>query len=158
MDRSDLADRRLLGSQGAVGNGQLPGNRHRKGDWQRPDHGLLCQFRRGRIGSRRILFGISGAVVVGEIDCAELDRTSASFAALAEFNSKTARTHSGIYRDIAVRKRKTEVDPQIGVIAELGAEAGIETQAIRRLVALNHDIEDGQQPMSINTFRHLTAP
>ncbi|MEO5770586.1 MAG: 2-dehydropantoate 2-reductase N-terminal domain-containing protein, partial [Burkholderiaceae bacterium] len=42
-----------------------------------------------------------------------------SIAALAEFNRHTAKTHSGIYRDLAVRKRKTEVDPQIGVIAAL---------------------------------------
>ena len=34
-----------------------------------------------------------------------------SLANLADFNSKTAKTHTGIYRDITVRKRKTEVDP-----------------------------------------------
>ena len=54
----------------------------------------------------------------------------ASIAALAEFNRHTAKTHSGIYRDLAVRMRKTEVDPQIGVIAELGRESGIPTPAI----------------------------
>ncbi len=82
----------------------------------------------------------------------------ASIAALAAFNSRTAKTHSGIYRDLAVRKRKTEVDPQIGVIAELAAQAGVPTPTIRRLVALVHDVEDGRRPMSIETFRALTAP
>jgi len=81
----------------------------------------------------------------------------ASIAALAEFNRHTAKTHSGIHRDLAVRKRKTEVDPQIGVIAELGAQAGIDTPVIRRLVELIHDIEDGQRPMAYETFAELIA-
>lgn len=81
----------------------------------------------------------------------------ASVAALAEFNRHTAKTHSGIHRDLAVRKRKTEVDPQIGVIAELGAEAGIATPVIRRLVELIHDIEDGRRPMAVGTFDELIA-
>jgi 2-dehydropantoate 2-reductase len=79
----------------------------------------------------------------------------ASIAALAEFNRYTAKTHSGIYRDLAIRKRKTEVDPQIGIIAKLGAEAGIATPAITKLVELIHDIEDGRRPMAFETFQLL---
>jgi 2-dehydropantoate 2-reductase len=81
----------------------------------------------------------------------------ASVAALAEFNRHGAKTHSGIYRDLAVRKRKTEIDQQIGIIGELGAEAGVHTPAIRHLVALIHAIEDGIEPMSIATFGKLIA-
>ena len=76
----------------------------------------------------------------------------ASIAALAEFNRHTAKTHTGIYRDLAVRRRKTEVDPQIGVIAQLGREAGVATPAIACLVALIHDIEEGRRPMAYETF------
>ena len=76
----------------------------------------------------------------------------ASIAALAEFNSHTAKTHSGIHRDLAVRKRKTEVDPQIGVIVALGREVGIATPAIACLVGLIHDIEDGRRPLAFETF------
>jgi 2-dehydropantoate 2-reductase len=79
----------------------------------------------------------------------------ASIAALAEFNRHTAKTHSGIYRDLAVRKRKTEVDPQIGVIAQLGRAAGVPTPAITCLVALIHDIEEGRRPISFETFAVL---
>ena len=42
-----------------------------------------------------------------------------SVADMAEFNRHTAKTHSGIWRDLAVRKRKTEVDAQIGIIGTL---------------------------------------
>lgn len=81
----------------------------------------------------------------------------ASIAALAEFNRHTAKTHSGIWRDLAVRKRKTEVDPQIGIIATLGAEVGVPTPAITKLVELIHAIEDGHRPMAFKTFQELIA-
>ena len=71
-----------------------------------------------------------------------------SVAAMEEFNRHTAKTHSGIWRDLAVRKRKTEVDAQIAIIASLGAEAGVATPMIDRLVSLIHDIEDGRREQS----------
>jgi 2-dehydropantoate 2-reductase len=74
---------------------------------------------------------------------------------LADYTSKTAKTHSGIWRDLAVRKRKTEVDPQIGIIAALGREAGVPTPAVETLVALIHDIEDGRRPQSYETLKVL---
>jgi 2-dehydropantoate 2-reductase len=86
---------------------------------------------------------------------ATLQASRDSIAALAEFNRHTAKTHSGIYRDLAIRKRRTEVDPQIGTIAQLGAQIGIATPAISRLVDLIHDIEDGRRPMSETTFEAL---
>lgn len=86
---------------------------------------------------------------------ASADASRRSIAALAEFNRHTAKTHTGIYRDLAVRKRKTEVDPQIGIIGRLGREAGVATPALDHLVALIHDIEDGRRPMSFQTFSEL---
>ena len=74
---------------------------------------------------------------------------------LAAFNSTSAKTHTGIYRDLAVRKRKTEVDPQIGVIVALGREAGVATPALAKLTELIHDIEDGRRPMAFATFEVL---
>jgi 2-dehydropantoate 2-reductase len=82
-------------------------------------------------------------------------RSRASVADLAEFNRHSAKTHSGIWRDLAVRRRKTEIDPQIGIIAALGREAGVETPLIRRLVELIHDVEDGKRQRSLETFRIL---
>ncbi|TAJ31915.1 ketopantoate reductase family protein [Bosea sp. (in: a-proteobacteria)] len=74
---------------------------------------------------------------------------------LADYTSQTAKTHSGIWRDLAVRKRKTEVDPQIGVIATLGREAGVATPVIETLVSLIHDIEEGRRPMAFETLKAL---
>jgi 2-dehydropantoate 2-reductase len=86
---------------------------------------------------------------------APMDKSRASIAALAEFNRHTAKTHSGIYRDLAVRKRRTEIDKQIGTIDALGREAGVDTPAIRRLVELIRDIEEGRRPMAFDTFQAL---
>ncbi|MBC7434194.1 MAG: ketopantoate reductase family protein [Rubritepida sp.] len=81
----------------------------------------------------------------------------ASVALLAEHNRHTAKTHSGIWRDLAVRKRRTEVDAQIALIAEIGASHGVQTPAIRRLVALIHDIEDGRRTQSWATLDEVLA-
>jgi len=80
-----------------------------------------------------------------------------SVADMAEFNRHTAKTHSGIWRDLAIRKRKTEVDAQIAIIAEIGAKGGLATPTIDRLVALIHDIEDGRRPQSWATLDLLVA-
>ena len=86
---------------------------------------------------------------------AGLDAAERSIARLADFNRHTAKTHSGIWRDLAVRKRTTEVDPQVAIVAELGAEAGIDTPVLRRLVELVHDIESGRRAMSKETLQEL---
>jgi len=78
-----------------------------------------------------------------------------SIARLAELNRHTAKTHSGIWRDLAVRRRRTEVDAQVAVVDRLGAEAGIDTPAIRTLVELIHDVEEGRRPQSAGTLQVL---
>ncbi|WP_369405884.1 ketopantoate reductase family protein [Sneathiella glossodoripedis] len=60
-----------------------------------------------------------------------------------------------MWRDLAIRKRKTEVDPQIGIITEIAAEHGIKTPLLTRLVELIHDIEDGKREQSAETFNEL---
>jgi 2-dehydropantoate 2-reductase len=77
--------------------------------------------------------------------------------ALADFNRGSAKTHSGIWRDLAVRKRRTEVDAQIAIIADLAAEAGVETPAIRKLVTLIHEVESEIRQRSEETFNELAA-
>ncbi len=81
----------------------------------------------------------------------------ASLDAMVAHNAKSAKTHSGIWRDLAVRKRKTEVDAQIAIIADLARETGIETPAIRKLVEFVHDVEDGRRPLDDATLDALAA-
>jgi 2-dehydropantoate 2-reductase len=76
---------------------------------------------------------------------------------MVAFNRKSAKTHSGIWRDIAVRKRRTETDAQLGPIVTLGAEAGVPTPMVSRLIALMHEVEDGRRPQSHDTLDLLKA-
>jgi 2-dehydropantoate 2-reductase len=76
---------------------------------------------------------------------------------LADYTSRTAKTHSGIHRDLAVRKRRTEVDAQVGIIAERGRTRGVPTPALDRLVELIHAVEEGRRPLALDTLRELIA-
>jgi 2-dehydropantoate 2-reductase len=76
---------------------------------------------------------------------------------LVAHNRKSAKTHTGIWRDLAVRKRPTEVDAQLGIIVELGKAAGVPVPLTARLVELIHEIERGERPMGGATLHALAA-
>ncbi|MFC4671566.1 ketopantoate reductase family protein [Seohaeicola nanhaiensis] len=71
-----------------------------------------------------------------------------SFARMVIQNRRSTKSHSGIWRDLAVRKRKTEADAQIGPIVRIGASHGVPTPITARLVAMIHEIEDGKRPLA----------
>ena len=81
----------------------------------------------------------------------------ASLDALVAHNRRSAKTHSGIWRDLAVRRRPTEVDAQLGIVVTLGAQAGVPTPLTARLVALIHDVERGARAQSLETLETLAA-
>ena len=78
-----------------------------------------------------------------------------SLDALVRFNRASAKSHSGVWRDLAVRKRRTEVDAQIAPIDSIGAESGVPTPLTRRLVELVHDVEEGRRGQSWETLDQL---
>ena len=79
----------------------------------------------------------------------------ACMAVLAQRRRNSAKKHSGFWRDLAVRKRRTEVNELLGKVVELGRDAGVETPALSTLIALIHDIEDGRREISRDTFEVL---
>ena len=80
-----------------------------------------------------------------------------SLEALVAHNRRSAKSHSGIWRDLAVRKRPTEVDAQLGIVVSLGAEVGVATPLTARLVALIHEIERGERAQSFEALDALAA-
>jgi len=74
---------------------------------------------------------------------------------LRAFTSQSAKTHSGIWRDLAVRKRKTESGAQLGIVPALAAELGIPTPALSAVGRLIADIEEGRREQSPETFAAL---
>lgn len=66
---------------------------------------------------------------------------------LAEFNRHSLKLKSGIWRDLAVRRRRTEVDSQIGAVLDVARSHGLATPLNDRLVAMIHDLEEGRRAM-----------
>lgn len=79
----------------------------------------------------------------------------ASLDQLVAHNRRSAKSHSGIWRDLAVRKRPTEVDAQLGIVVTLGSLAGVPTPLTARLVALIHDVERGACSQSLATLGEM---
>lgn len=75
--------------------------------------------------------------------------------AMVVHNRNTAKTHSGIYRDLAVRKRKTEVDAQMGIMLGIAETHSIAVPGIRKLCELIHSIESGQRAQSMDLLDEM---
>jgi 2-dehydropantoate 2-reductase len=79
----------------------------------------------------------------------------ASLDQVVAHNRKSAKTHTGIWRDLAVRKRPTEVDAQLGIIVSLGRESGVPAPLTARLVELIHEIERGERTQGLEVLDAL---
>ncbi len=80
-----------------------------------------------------------------------------SVAEMVAFNQGSAKTHSGVWRDLAIRKRRTEVDSQIAPIAAIGRRHDIACPRIEKLVAMIHEVEAGSRPLSDDNLLELAA-
>ncbi|MEM8664249.1 MAG: 2-dehydropantoate 2-reductase [Pseudomonadota bacterium] len=78
-----------------------------------------------------------------------------SFDEMVAHNARSAKSHSGIWRDLAVRKRKTEADPILTKPLQIGEARGVAMPLTRRLVALIGEIERGEQELSMDNLNAL---
>jgi 2-dehydropantoate 2-reductase len=81
--------------------------------------------------------------------------TERSFDEMVAHNRRSAKSHSGIWRDLVVRKRKTEVDAQLGPAVEIGRQHGIELPITSRTIAMIHEIESGSRQLSSSNLDEL---
>ena len=79
----------------------------------------------------------------------------ASFDAMVAFNRRSAKTHSGIWRDIVIHRRKTECDAQFAPILELARRSGIAIPRVERLVSLMREVESGARPLTLDNLAQL---
>jgi 2-dehydropantoate 2-reductase len=86
---------------------------------------------------------------------ADPSETTRSFDEMVVHNRKSLKSHSGIWRDLAVRKRKTEVDAQVLPVVEVGRSLLIPTPLAARLVTMIHEIEDGKRPLDLANLDEL---
>ena len=78
-----------------------------------------------------------------------------AFDRLTAWQRGNLKTKSGIWRDLAVRHRKTEVDQQIGLVAEIGRGHALEMRLTTALVGMIHDLEEGRRQMSWDNIEEL---
>jgi len=74
---------------------------------------------------------------------------------MVAFNRRSAKSHSGIWRDLAIRKRRTEVVPQLGPITEAGRRVGVPTPLTARLIEMIVEMEDGKRKFSSENMAEL---
>ncbi|GMA15355.1 2-dehydropantoate 2-reductase (plasmid) [Deinococcus metallilatus] len=70
---------------------------------------------------------------------------------LVAFNRRSAKTHSGIWRDLAVRRRPTEVVQEESIV-RAGREVGVPTPITARLVAIVRDLEAGRRSLGLENL------
>ncbi|SEF09182.1 ketopantoate reductase [Rhizobiales bacterium GAS191] len=83
--------------------------------------------------------------------------TSRSFADMVAHNRRSTKSHSGIWRDLAIRKRRTEAEPQLGPILDAGSRHGVPTPLTARLIELIEEIESGRRTFSSDNLTNLAA-
>ncbi|MCY4019798.1 MAG: ketopantoate reductase family protein [Chloroflexi bacterium] len=86
-------------------------------------------------------------------DIAAINR---SLDTLVAFNRTSAKTHSGIWRDLAVRKRRTEVIMYEPILAQ-GEKIGLDLPLTRRWIEMIREIEDGKRPQALGNLDQLKA-
>lgn len=86
---------------------------------------------------------------------ASADAVNHTFEQMVAFNRPNSKTHSGIWRDLAIRKRPTEVDGQLGVVVRMAAERHVPCPTLQALIAMIHQIETGERSLSDNNLNEL---
>jgi len=82
---------------------------------------------------------------IGSTDPAVVD---ASLERLIGLRHGDEKTHSGIWRDMAVRKRRTEVDAHFGPIVADARRLGLDVPLLERMIAMIHEVEEGRRTFS----------
>ena len=72
-----------------------------------------------------------------------------SFDEMVAHNRLSTKSHSGIWRDLAIRKRRTEVDAQLGPVVTIGAAHGLKTPITAAVIDAIHAVEDGREALSL---------
>jgi 2-dehydropantoate 2-reductase len=81
----------------------------------------------------------------------------ASMQRMEAFNRGSAKSHSGIWRDLAVRKRQSDVAAQLAPVRAAARRHGLATPIADRLVALITEVEQGRRMIGPDSADALSA-
>jgi 2-dehydropantoate 2-reductase len=85
----------------------------------------------------------------------DVKRIEASLDALVAFNRRSLKAKSGIWRDLAVRKRKTEVEAMVAGVRGHAGRHGLSIPLVEALGRMIGEIETGTRQMSWDNIRAL---
>ena len=88
---------------------------------------------------------------------ADAATTRAAFETMVDYRNRSEKRHSGMWRDIAVRKRKTEVNQLLVPMVEEADAQGVPVPLNKRMIELVYDIEEGRRPQSWDNLSVLEA-
>jgi 2-dehydropantoate 2-reductase len=89
---------------------------------------------------------------IASADPAEVD---ASLERLIAVRRADQKTHSGVWRDLAVRKRRTEVDAHFRPIVDHAHRLGLEVPLLERMIDQIHGIEEGRRSFDSGNLESL---
>jgi 2-dehydropantoate 2-reductase len=92
------------------------------------------------------------------IGSADRSEVNASLDRLIAIRHTDEKTHSGVWRDMAVRKRRTEVDAHFLPIVDLAQQFGLEVPLLQRMIEMIHEVEDGRRAFSGANLDELAGP
>jgi 2-dehydropantoate 2-reductase len=118
----------------------------------------IDQHRHVAVELAREVLRVAAAVHVTPLEFDGFEPESISASDPAEVNASLDRliavrrtdekTHSGVWRDLAVRKRRTEVDAHFVPIVERAAQVDLDVPLLRHMIVMIHEIEDGRRAFS----------
>lgn len=76
---------------------------------------------------------------------------------MADHYRHSTKQRSGVWRDLAVRKRKTEIDSQIGEIVRVAQARGGQAPMTEVLIRLIHEVEDGSRAIDRTNLLEFAA-
>jgi 2-dehydropantoate 2-reductase len=62
---------------------------------------------------------------------------------------------TGVWRDLAIHKRKTEIDEMIGAVRKVAREHAVATPLLDALTAMVHEVEDGKRELGYHNLDAL---
>jgi 2-dehydropantoate 2-reductase len=80
-----------------------------------------------------------------------------TFEAMVRFNRASALTHASVWRDLTIRKRRTDTGPQFAPMLRIAATRGIAAPVTRRLIEVMTEIEEGRLGVGPAALERLGA-
>lgn len=73
----------------------------------------------------------------------------------ADHYRNMVKNYTGLYRDLAIRKRRSEIDGTVGVTVQLGEKLGLSLPLNQALIQMVHQIEAGARPICTENLIEL---